>query len=93
MHDRCEHHRSSLRRGNHPNPHLQAAWDKYGEKNFEFIALETVNRSELLDAEQKWLNNTQAYSRGIGFNIFDTAGSPGDTFAQTWEGFIDPDVN
>ncbi|MEO5886405.1 MAG: GIY-YIG nuclease family protein [Anaerolineales bacterium] len=93
MDDRCEHHRSSLRRGDHPNPHLQAAWDKYREENFEFMALETVNRIDLLYAEQNWLDKTQSYARGIGFNIFDTAGSPGDMFAQIWEGFVDPDGN
>jgi group I intron endonuclease len=93
IHDRCEHHRSSLRRGDHANSHLQAAWNKYGEANFEFMMLETVKRRDLLGAEQKWLDNTKAYVRGIGFNIFETAGSPGDALAQTWEGFVDPDGN
>ena len=93
MHDRCEHHRSSLCHGHHPNPHLQAAWNKYGEENFEFQVLETVNRSDLLLAEQIWLDKTQSYVGEIGFNIFNTAGSPGDIFAQTWEGFVDPQGN
>jgi group I intron endonuclease len=93
MHDRCEHHRSSLRRGNHPNPHLQAAWNKYGEENFEFASLELTDRNRLLGAEQNWLDETQSFRREIGFNIFNTAGSPGDAFAQTWEGFIDPEGN
>jgi group I intron endonuclease len=90
MHDRCEHHRSSLRRGNHPNPHLQAAWNKYSEENFEFTALELTSRSDLLSTEQNWLDKSQSFKKKIGFNIFNTAGSPGDAFAQTWEGFIDP---
>ena len=29
-------HKSGLRRGRHKNPHLQNAWNKYGEENFEF---------------------------------------------------------
>lgn len=93
MHDRCEHHRSSLRGENHPNPHLQAAWNKYGEEDFEFSVLEKMGRNDLLDAEQYWLDKTRSFTREIGFNIFDTAGSPGDAFAQIWEGFVDPDGN
>lgn len=93
IHDRCEHHRSSLRRRGHVNSHLQAAWNKYGESQFEFTVLEMARRSDLLEMEQKWLDKTQAYVRGIGFNIYGTAGSPGNTLAQTWEGFIDPEGN
>jgi GIY-YIG catalytic domain len=93
MHDRCEHHRSSLRRGDHINLHLQAAWNKYGEENFEFMVLELTDRSNLLYAEQHWLDKTQSFKREIGFNIFNIAGSPGEAFAQIWEGFIDPDGN
>ncbi len=90
MRDRCEHHRSSLRHGNHPNAHLQAAWNKYGEEYFEFTALELTNRNGLLQAEQNWLDKTKAFKRAVGFNILNTAGSPGDAFAHTWEGIIDP---
>lgn len=93
VHDRCEHHQSGLRRGDHPNGHLQAAWNKYGEENFEFTALELTNRSNLLNAEQGWLDKTKSFKSEIGFNIFNTSGSPGDAFAQTWEGFIDPNGN
>jgi hypothetical protein len=35
-------HRSSLRRGTHTNPHLQAAWDRYGEADFSFIILDVL---------------------------------------------------
>lgn len=93
MHNRCEHHRSSLRRGNHINAHLQAAWDKYGEECFEFSVLEFVEPTNLLLLEQKWLDRTKSSDRGIGFNIYSTAYSPGDTNAKLWEGFIDPDGN
>ncbi|MCX6059455.1 MAG: GIY-YIG nuclease family protein [Chloroflexi bacterium] len=93
MHDRCEHHRSSLRWKNHINSHLQCAWDKYGENNFEFAVLEPVEKSRLLKAEQEWLDKTRCFEREIGFNICPTAGSPGDINAQIWEGFIDPNGN
>ncbi len=91
--DRCEQHRRSLRRGDHPNVHLQAAWDKYEEENFKFTVLEITDRNNRLEAEQNWLDETQSFKRNIGFNIFSLSDSPGDTFAQTWEGFVDPEGN
>lgn len=86
-------HRRNLRQRTHHNLHLQQAWDKYGEENFEFSVLEFVGASDLLKSEQAWIDATGCTDRKIGFNIFPLAGSPGDVFAQTWEGFIDPDGN
>ena len=91
--ERWAHHAHSLRRGDHHNRHLQNAWDKYGEINFEFSVLEFVNESDLLCVEQKWIWETGCADRSIGFNIYDTAGSPGEANVQTWEGFIDPNGN
>jgi group I intron endonuclease len=90
---RWEQHRHGLRRGAHHNFRLQQAWDKYGEPNFEFSVLEFVEAPELLVAEQRWIDSTGCTNRNIGFNIFDTAGSPGTAFARIWEGFIDPEGN
>lgn len=90
---RWRQHRNKLQDGNHTNNHLQAAWDKYGANNFEFSVLEFVNREDLLIAEQRWMDKTHCADRNVGFNIFDTAGSPGETFVQTWEGFVDPNGN
>lgn len=90
MHDRWDRHRRDLRQGNHRNRHLQSAWEKYGEENFEFCVLEFVATSELLNAEQMWIDRTGCAYRDIGFNIYDVAGSPGDAHAQVWEGFVDP---
>jgi group I intron endonuclease len=33
-------HKSALKNNNHRNKHLQNAWNKYGEDNFEFIIIE-----------------------------------------------------
>ncbi|MBI3762978.1 MAG: GIY-YIG nuclease family protein [Chloroflexi bacterium] len=93
LRQRWDQHRRSLRRGDHRNAHLQSAWDKYGEENFEFSILEFVDESELLSAEQLWIDGTGCADREIGFNIYDIAGSPGDANAQVWEGFTDPDGN
>jgi hypothetical protein len=72
---------------------LQSAWDKYGENSFEFCVLELTERTKLLKAEQGWLDKTKSYDKSIGYNIFKYAGSPGDEFARTWVGFIDPQRN
>lgn len=90
---RWDMHRWRLRRGNHVNLHLQQAWDKYGEANFVFSVLEFVKKSDLLSTEQVWIDKTRCADRNNGFNIFNVAGSPGDRFAQVWEGFIDPEGN
>jgi group I intron endonuclease len=86
-------HRRRLRRGVHVNKHLQQAWIRYGEEDFEFTVLDYVTPAFLLRAEQQWIDKSQCIDRRIGFNIYPIAGSPGDTFAQVWEGFIDPKGN
>ncbi|MEJ7617548.1 MAG: GIY-YIG nuclease family protein [Pyrinomonadaceae bacterium] len=83
-------HRRSLRRGSHPNARLLRAWKKYGEENFEFTILEIVDVPDLLRAEQLWLEKTRCADRRRGFNIFGTAGSPGDSLARVWKGFVNP---
>lgn len=50
-------HFGALRRGVHKNPHLQAAWNKYGEGAFEFKALHHVaDRSRLASMEQHYMD-------------------------------------
>lgn len=47
--DRRDCHIASLRGGYHINPHLQNAWNKYGEDNFEFIVLYECKNHESSD--------------------------------------------
>lgn len=49
-------HWSLLRRNLHKNPHLQNAWNKYGESNFVFIILENCEDENLLNREEYWKN-------------------------------------
>jgi group I intron endonuclease len=50
-------HCSELHRHIHCNPHLQAAWELYGRKNFAFSVLEYVPDVErLLEREQHYLD-------------------------------------
>lgn len=43
------HHCWKLKDNSHDNIHLQQAWNKYGEENFQFIVLEVVTDKSLLD--------------------------------------------
>ena len=49
-------HRGDLRRGEHKNPHLQSAWNKYGEDAFVFDVIERWEAEYLISMEQWWMN-------------------------------------
>lgn len=53
---RFSHHLGRLRNLKHKNQHLQNAWNKYGEKAFEFIVLLICEPFELLRYEQELIN-------------------------------------
>lgn len=67
-------HRSSLRKGDHKNSALQAAWNVLGADAFTFAALEAVPTGDILAAEQRHIDRLGAFS--MGFNLYPTAGSP-----------------
>jgi group I intron endonuclease len=54
--ERLKTHKSKLKLGNHINPHLQYAWNKYGEDSFKFEIMEEAPINELLKAEQVYLD-------------------------------------
>lgn len=59
-------HRTKLKCGKPPNPHLKNAWDKYGEDVFEFVVLEEVLDAELLTArEEFWVTAKRNASSGV----------------------------
>lgn len=49
-------HKHRLRGGTHDNPHLQNAWDKYGEAAFRFEVLEHLEEGQIYNAEQFWMD-------------------------------------
>lgn len=54
---RFQAHRRNLKAGKHQSPHMQAAWNKYGEDCFKFEVVEHIaNPEDLLKAEQVWLD-------------------------------------
>lgn len=50
-------HLAFLRRGEHPNAHLQAAFSKYGEQSFDYKLLEVCGKEVLLSREQFYLDS------------------------------------
>jgi len=69
-------HKRSLRHNQHPNKHLQSAWNKYGEENFRFYVIEYVkNPNDLLKLEQMWIDASNCCNRDRGYNISPTAGN------------------
>jgi len=66
-----------LRKGTHPNPKLQYAWNKYGEENFSWSILqELTNTDNILDIETEWINRLKSYDNSIGYNIAKDALAP-----------------
>jgi group I intron endonuclease len=69
-------HKYSLRNKKHKNPHLQLAWNKYGEDKFTFEVLEIVqDKSLVLEREQYYIDLLNPCDKNIGYNIAKKAGN------------------
>ena len=69
-------HRWLLRRGQHPNIHLQRAWTRYGESAFDWAIVEPLDAgADLAAAEQMWIDRQRATNPDGVFNFLPTAGS------------------
>ena len=53
---RTYNHFRKLKLRKHENPHLQSAWNLYGESMFEVVVVEKIARGSLLLTEQKYLD-------------------------------------
>jgi group I intron endonuclease len=67
--DRWDSHRSLLNNGKHDNLHLQNAWNKYKEENFEFIVLEDCEVDELSEREKYYIKLYK--DMDLAYNIHD----------------------
>lgn len=72
---RWREHKHHLNKNAHKNPHLQAAWNKYWDISFEFIILEYVEKENLVNREQHWIDETNCHDRDIGYNLNKIANS------------------
>ena len=68
-------HRKLLGDGKHRNRHLQAAWNKYGEDNFVFVALVRCPPDKCLSVEQSFMDKFKSAKEKFGYNISPTAGN------------------
>ena len=64
-------HKEALKANRHCNPHLQAAWNKYGEDRFVFKVVLLIEKQYLLDYEQRFIA-----SNPNGYNIAKDATAP-----------------
>ena len=63
-------HFTKLRNNNNKSSHLQNAWNKYGEHNFDFEILQFVkNEKDLINCEQFWIDKTNCNNKKYGYNI------------------------
>jgi group I intron endonuclease len=64
-------HKGLLKRNKHWSSHLQNAWNKDGEKAFEFIILEvcTYDKKVLTQKEDFWINKLQSNISEFGYNL------------------------
>jgi len=77
INNRKRSHLHCLRNNRHRNQHLQYAWNKYGEHNFEFEILQIVKISKsLTGCEQFWISSTSCTDRKYGYNIAINAQHP-----------------
>lgn len=72
---RWKQHIDNLRRDNHCNPHLQAAWHKYGRGAFSLYILERVeSEGDLISREQHHID--RAFEAGNTYNLAHYANKP-----------------
>lgn len=74
--ERRNQHFKCLRKQRHSNQHLQAAWDMYGEENFNFEVIIFCAVEELEEKEQYYMDLYDVVKTG--YNIYPNAYSPGE---------------
>lgn len=69
-------HKYCLKNQKHKNPHLQSAWNFYGENAFDFQIIEIINDlSIILKREQYYIDFYNSTNKNIGYNIAKRAGN------------------
>jgi group I intron endonuclease len=74
--NRLSTHKYTLKNNKHKNPHLQSAWNLYGEEEFIFEILEIVeDKTKIIEREQYYLDLYSPHDNTIGYNISKKAGN------------------
>ena len=66
---RFRRHRTELNTKRHSNKHLERAYQKDGEENFDFIILEICLEEELISKEIYYINKYEALDNTKGYNL------------------------
>lgn len=75
-------HISRLRRGNHESVKLQNAYNKYGEDSFVFTPLVVCDDTELIEIEQKFMDQLDVILNGFNSSPIAGSGMRGRTWSQ-----------
>lgn len=70
---RFKQHKKYLRKNNHPNDHLQKAWNKFGETNFIFEIIKKCPIDKLDEYENYYISLFDSFNRKKGYNILEYA--------------------
>ena len=65
---RLKKHKRYLRKKQHPNEHLQASWNKYGEDSFDFKIVETCDKDVLSEKEIYYIDLFNTQDNKFGYN-------------------------
>lgn len=67
---RFNQHLCKLRKGSHHSPHLQSAWNKYGDAAFSFDILDDhIPDDDLIAKEQYWIERFDAVKNGYNIRL------------------------
>lgn len=66
--NRLKAHKKKLKANNHPNKHLQSAYNLVGLEAFNFLVLEVCTFENLLEREQYWIEWALCYKPEYGYN-------------------------
>lgn len=64
LHKRIQDHKRNLIKNKHINPHLQSAWNKYGEESFDFCIVKECEKEILYDLEVEYIKRYDSFKNG-----------------------------
>src|SRR5258707_1067521 len=90
--ERKQRHLRELRRNDHHSPHLQQAFNKYGEQSFYFEALENnVQQKDVDRCEIEWIARFNSFFDGYNFTLGGQTG--GSRTICIWNGITYPSMS
>jgi len=66
---RWKRHISELKKRKHHSVYLQRSFNKHGKTNFMLQIIELCNKKELLNIEQKYLDDLKPWNNSVGYNV------------------------